>query len=81
MSASTRYLSSHLRFTLLVGLFLGATTFARASTGAQYVAIRKEKHYNASLTYAKIQSDPTRYIGQVFEIAGKVGGTISSGYW
>ena len=49
------------------------------TTGAGYTALRREKHCDTSLTYAQIQSDPTKYAGKVLELAGKIEGSSSDG--
>ena len=40
---------------------------------------RRQKHCDTTLTYAQVQSDPTKYAGKVLELGGKIEGSSSNG--
>ena len=51
---------------------------AHATGGPEFVRLRTSKHTNRTLTYAQVQSSPTKYVGKILELKGTVGGTIGS---
>lgn len=75
---SSRLIAASVSISLLTALVLSESP-AHAISGAGYTALRRQKHYDASLTYAQIQSDPTKYAGKVLELAGKIEGSSSNG--
>jgi soluble lytic murein transglycosylase-like protein len=71
---SLRLLSS----LVCIGSLALSTPAAHASTGTEYVRLRTSKHANRALTYAEVQAHPAKYLGQVLELKGIVGGVIGS---
>lgn len=64
----------------LVGMLAAdAAAPSHSTRGVDYAALRRQKHYDPSLTYSQIQSDPTRYAGKVLELAGRIDGSSSDG--
>jgi len=55
-----------------------STLTAHATGGSEFVRLRTSKHTNRTLTYAQVQSSPTKYVGKILELKGTVGGTIGS---
>jgi soluble lytic murein transglycosylase-like protein len=64
----------------LVGLiFLSAVLPLHAMPTEQYLQLRRKLHYDPAMTYSTANANPAIYIGKVFEIRGRVFGTISRG--
>ncbi|HEV2472483.1 MAG TPA: lytic transglycosylase domain-containing protein, partial [Chthonomonadales bacterium] len=68
------------RFALGFTLLAAAAVPAFGSDGVHYVAAMSAYRCNPYLTYDRAVSDPSEYIGKVFELRGKVGGVASSAH-
>jgi hypothetical protein len=66
-------------FRSLLSLSLGVAAFAlivpaSASTGRQFVTLRRKSHCDRKLTLATVQTNAATYVGRVIEMRGTVGG-------
>ena len=60
---------------LLPGSALWLTPAAgHASSGAQYVQLRRQSHCDVKLSYADAQAEAAKYVGRVLELRGTVSG-------
>ena len=55
------------------GLWLSPCV-SRASSGAQYVQLRRQLRCDVKLSYADAQAEAAKYVGKVLELRGTVGG-------
>jgi soluble lytic murein transglycosylase-like protein len=63
----------------LLAVALASVTPAQASTGRQFVTLRRTAHCDRKLTYATVQTNAANFVGRVIELRGTVGGKAETG--
>jgi len=56
-----------------------ASNPSHSVVASKYAELRKQLKCDLSLTYSKVQSNPSQFTGRVLELAGKIGGSSNDG--